>query len=140
MRNLFLAMMATAMTLLPLRADAQGKGGAADAIRAVISDQIAAFQADDLEAAFDFASPVIRRRFGTPGRFGAMVRQGYPMVWRPAKVSFLDLERRDGGPWQPVLLRGPAGALFIVDYQMVRVSGAWKINAVHVRKASGASA
>ena len=53
---------------------------AAGAIRQVISDQIAAFQADDFATAFTFASPGIRAIFGTPGRFGAMVRGGYPMI------------------------------------------------------------
>ena len=62
--------------------DAQG------AIREVISDQIAAFEADDFATAFGFASPAIREMFGTPDRFGRMVREGYPMVWRPGGVRF----------------------------------------------------
>ena len=76
----------------------------AAAIRQVISEQIEAFEADDFETAFSFASPGIREMFGTPGRFGEMVREGYPMVWRPGEVRFSDLAERDGRTVQRVLV------------------------------------
>ena len=68
------------------------------AMQSVISDQIEAFLAEDTTRAFDFASPFIQRKFGTPETFGDMVRQGYPMVWQPSDVTFLDLEVIDGTP------------------------------------------
>lgn len=107
------------------------------AMRSIISDQIEAFQAEDATRAFDFASPVIQRKFGTPETFGDMVREGYPMVWQPSDVKFLDLEVIDGIPFQSVQMRGPGGKSWIVDYEMVEIDGEWRINGVRVREAPG---
>ncbi|SEO04082.1 protein of unknown function [Salinihabitans flavidus] len=109
------------------------------AIQGVISDQIARFQADDVEGAFEHASPGIRRLFGTAERFGAMVRQGYPMVWRPGEVRYLNLREIGGALWQKVLIRDRAGRTHLLDYQMVEGENGWKINAVQVLEAPGAA-
>ncbi len=79
-------------------------------IRAVISDQIAAFRVDDVATAFGFASPSIRQMFGSPENFGQMVRSGYPMVWRPADVRFSALVERDGRKVQSVMVTDRAGS------------------------------
>jgi hypothetical protein len=105
------------------------------ALRAVISSQIEAFLAEDLDRAYSFASPFIQRKFGTPETFGTMVREGYPMVWRPSDVTFLDAEVIAGKLWQSVMVRGPAGKAWIVDYEMVELEDGWKINGVQVRAA-----
>ena len=63
-----------------------------DAIKKTIEDQIAAFKLDDFETAFGFATPFLKERFGSAENFGKMVRNGYPMVWRPSKVIFLENE------------------------------------------------
>ena len=109
------------------------------AMRSVITDQIEAFLAEDATRAFDFASPFIQRKFGTPETFGDMVREAYPMVWQPSDVTFLDLEVIDGTPFQSVRMRGPRGKAWIVDYEMIEVDGAWRINGVRVREAPGLS-
>ena len=70
------------------------------AIRSVIEAQLAAFQADDGETAFGFASPTIQEMFGNPTNFLAMVKAGYMPVYRPREVRF-----RAAGP-----LPGRAGA------------------------------
>ncbi|MGX0876335.1 hypothetical protein ACSSV4_001012 [Roseovarius sp. MBR-154] len=118
---------------------ALGLSGAARAdeaaLRAVISSQIEAFLAHDVDRAYSFASPFIQRKFGTPETFGTMVREGYPMVWRPSDVTFLDAEVIAGKLWQSVMLRGPSGKAWIVDYEMVELDGGWKINGVQVRAA-----
>ena len=118
---------------------ALGLSGAARAdeaaLRSVISSQIEAFLAEDIDRAYSFASPFIQRKFGTPETFGTMVREGYPMVWRPSDVTFLDAEVIAGKLWQSVMLRGPAGKTWIVDYEMVELEGGWKINGVQVREA-----
>lgn len=118
---------------------AAGLSGAARAdeaaVQSVISDQIAAFLAGDPTRAFGHASPFIQRKFGTPETFGDMVRKGYPMVWQPSDVTFLDLETIDGTPHQSVQMRGPRGRSWIVEYEMVEVDGAWRINGVRVREA-----
>ncbi len=110
------------------------------AVQAVISAQIKAFLTDDVDSAFEFASPTIQGRFGTPEQFGAMVREGYPMVWRPSEVTFLDSEVIAGKLWQNVLVRDGAGALYVLEYQMTEHKGGWKINAVRVRQAPDGTA
>ena len=100
------------------------------AIEGVIASQIEAFQRDDFTTAFTFASPLIRGIFGTPERFGMMVRQGYPMVWRPADVQYLD--QRQAGPftYQKVLIRDQAGGLHTLEYEMIETEAGWQINGV----------
>lgn len=108
---------------------------AGEAARAVISAQIEAFLAGDLKRAFGYASPVIQRKFGTPERFGAMVRDGYPMVWRPADLMFLEATAVEDAVWQTVRVRGPRGQDWIVDYEMIENGQGWRINGVRVRQA-----
>ena len=109
-------------------------------IEAVIRSQIEAFLADDFATAFTYASPAIKRMFGDPGRFGSMVRQGYPMVWRPADVTFLDLEERGGTMIQRVLIRDGDGALHVLAYQMIATEDGWQINGVQILQAPELSA
>ena len=90
-----------------------------DAIRSVIGAQMGAFEADDFARAFTFASPTIRDVFRTPENFGAMVRRGYPMVWRPEDVRYLEARRIGGQLWQKVLVTDSAGERFLLDYRMV---------------------
>ena len=101
-------------------------------IEATIDAQIDAFLKDDFARAFSFASPGIQRLFGDHRRFGQMVRNGYPMVWRPAEVRYLKLREVRGALWQRVLIRDRAGGVHLLDYQMVRVDGNWRINGVHI--------
>ena len=111
---------------LPARAD--------EAARKVISDQIAAFQQDDFTTAFTFASPMIQGIFGTPQRFGQMVRNGYPMVWRPAEVEFLEAEPEGEALVQDVLIRDADGVYYELEYEMIQSEGGWKINGVQVKR------
>lgn len=106
--------------------------GAEAGHRAVIEAQIAAFLADDFDAAFDFASPAIRTIFGTPERFGQMVRQGYPMVHRPAEVRFLDQGERGAAILQRVLITDAGGRLHVLEYEMVRAGESFRINGVRI--------
>ncbi len=109
-------------------------------IRAVISAQIQAFEADDFDAAFTYASPTIQGMFGTAQNFGVMVKNGYPMVWRPDDLKFLALKTRGGLLWQDVLVRDLEGALHILEYQMQQVGAGWKINGVNIRRATAGTA
>ncbi len=101
-------------------------------IEANIAAQIQAFKADDFATAFTFASPNIQRLFGTPENFGVMVRRGYPMVWRPADVRFLELREVAGALWQKVMITDGNGRVHILDYQMVQQDNGWKINGVQL--------
>jgi len=107
------------------------------AIEDVITRQFEAFRGDDPARAFEFASPTIRDTFRTPENFAAMVRRGYPMVWRPGEVRFGPLREVAGQLWQRVRVRDAQGREHMLDYQMKRVDGAWRINAVQVLKAPG---
>lgn len=101
-------------------------------IEANIAAQIQAFKADDFATAFTFASPNIQQLFGTPENFGVMVRRGYPMVWRPADVRFLELREVAGALWQKVMITDGDGRVHILDYQMVQQDSGWKINGVQL--------
>jgi hypothetical protein len=125
MRNgLFAALLATVLALPAAGQEAP--------IRATIQSQIEAFRADDFARAFTFASPTIKGMFGTPENFGAMVKQGYPMVYRPAEVQMMELREVAGNLWQRVRITDQAGAGWYLDYMMVETAEGWQINAVQI--------
>jgi hypothetical protein len=126
MRRLLLAIALLAGVGLAAAQDTAG-------IREVISRQIEAMRADDFDTAFGFASPGIQRKFGGPARFGKMVRDGYPMVWHPRAVRFLDVVTERGRTVQGVLVTDEAGALHVLDYDMVPLDGGWRIDGVRIR-------
>ena len=121
-----------------------GLSGAAqaqsDQIEATIGAQIEAFKADDFDTAFTYASPNIQRLFQTPDNFGRMVRGGYPMVWRPAEVTYLDLADIGGFLFQRVQIRDGEGRLHFLEYQMIETPEGWKINGVRLLEAPPATA
>ena len=108
-------------------------------IEATIGAQIDAFKSDDFAQAFTFASPGIQGMFQTPENFGMMVRQGYPMVWRPADVRFLELREIAGAWWQKVMITDAQGTAYILDYQMIQTENGWKINGVQVLDSAAAN-
>ncbi|MGI9369103.1 MAG: DUF4864 domain-containing protein [Ruegeria sp.] len=109
-------------------------------IEANIGAQISAFKADDFAKAFSYASPNIQQLFGTPDNFGTMVRNGYPMVWRPAEVRYLELREVGGLLWQKVMIVDGSGQVHLLDYQMIRQGGDWKINGVQILGAADPAA
>ncbi|KUP90617.1 DUF4864 domain-containing protein [Tritonibacter horizontis] len=120
-------------------APARAQSAQSDQIIGVIDAQLEAFQAEDAQAAFGYASPSIQKHFGTPGNFITMVEQGYPMVWRPAEVQYLDLREIAGKLWQRVMMTDKSGGVHLLDYQMVNSGTGWKINAVQLIKAPSGS-
>lgn len=131
MRSIILALAAAVLLALPLHAEEQRN----PAIEGVIQSQIEAFLADDFETAFTFASPSIQGLFGTAERFGMMVRQGYPMVWRPSDVRYLELAEIGGQLWQRVMITDQKGAVHMLGYQMVETGEGWQINGVRLLQA-----
>lgn len=125
MRNAVYAVLFAAVLSLPAAAQEEP-------IRNTIQSQIEAFRADDFARAFTFASPTIKGMFGTPENFGAMVKQGYPMVYRPAEVQMMDLREVAGALWQRVRITDQAGAGWYLDYMMVETAEGWQINAVQI--------
>ena len=110
------------------------------AIESTIQSQIDAFLKDDFETAFTFASPNIRNMFRTPENFGRMVRQGYPMVWRPEDVTFGELRELGGGLYQTVILKDAAGDLHYLAYRMDMIDGEWRISGVQILQARDVAA
>jgi len=107
----------------PLRADDRA------AVRLVIEGQLAAFAGDDAEQAFSYASPTIRKTFISARNFMDMVRIAYPVVYRPAELSFQVPFMRDEEVWQPVQMRDLAGGDWTALYTLQRQSnGLWKIS------------
>ncbi len=116
---------------LALAVQAQDGAG----ITATIQKQFDAFIAGDVATAFTFASPGIKQFFGTSERFGQMVQQGYPMVWRPSGVKYLEQREIGGMLWQKVLVTDMNGVPHLLDYQMVETENGWQINGVRILEA-----
>jgi len=104
----------------------------AGAIENVISGQLDAFNAGDVDTAWTYASPMIQGMFGNAANFGMMVQQGYPMVWSNGGAEFLELSEEGGQFRQTVLLRDSGGARWVLDYTMIQTENGWKINGVTV--------
>ncbi|MDZ7589293.1 MAG: DUF4864 domain-containing protein [Rubrivivax sp.] len=115
----------------------------ARAVRQVVEAQLEAFAADDAARAFSYASPSIQAQFGDANNFMAMVRSGYPMVVRPAAVSFFQAQVDGGTPstvMQLVQLRDREGRLWNASYLLERQTGAgWRISGCVVAADSGRS-
>ena len=111
-----------------------------DPIQSTILNQIEAFKADDFATAFTFASPNIKGIFQTPENFGMMVRNGYPMVHRPADVRMLEQREVAGRLWQKVLITDAQGRSHVLDYQMVETPEGWQINGVQLLPSGGVGA
>lgn len=109
-------------------------------IQAVIDRQLSAFLEDDFAKAMEFASPVLKQYFGTPENFQRMVTQGYPMVWRPGTVDFLEHREEGGIHWQRVLIKDQQGRMHLLDYRMLMTADGWRINGVQILDAADFSA
>ena len=103
-----------------------------DPIQSTIKSQLDAFQTDDFAQAFSFASPNIKSIFGSSDNFGAMVKQGYPMVLRHSAVRMLELRTVAGNLWQRVMVTDAAGRTHLLDYMMIETAEGWQINAVQL--------
>ena len=101
-------------------------------VRETITAQLDAFLRDDFDHAFTYASPKIRRIFRDPDTFGMMVRQGYPMVWRPADFTFLSVEKTPWGMSQIVEIIDKSGKAHYLRYDMVPSKTGWKIDGVAI--------
>ncbi len=113
------------------QADTQGA-------RAAIQAQLKAFAADDAKRAFALASPQLRQMFGTPENFIAMVRRGYPVVYRPASVAFLKPERDGEALVQAVHMTDADGVLWLALYHLERQPDkSWRISGCQVVEAKG---
>jgi len=98
-------------------------------VQGVVAAQLAAFAQDDADSAFDTATPAVRDAIGSSGRFLALVRGAYPMVYRPESVTFLKPEAQEGTVLQLVEIKDRDAkswlALFALEQQ---ADASWRIS------------
>ncbi|MBD3665904.1 DUF4864 domain-containing protein [Sulfitobacter sp. TSTF-M16] len=111
-----------------------------DDIQGTIQNQFDAFEVDDFETAFTFATPSLQRLFQSPQNFQRMVTQGYPMVWRFSEVTFLDLRQENGLTVQTVRVVDAEGVTHLLAYLMVQTDAGWRIGGVQILDAAGVAA
>ncbi|WP_428492097.1 DUF4864 domain-containing protein [Rhodopila sp.] len=124
----------------PARADDAASVSTADhkAIEQVITSQLDAFRRDAGAAAFSFASPHIQSVFGDAAHFMAMVRQGYPPVYRPRSFKFEKLITIKERIVQRVMIIGPDGSAALALYKMEREQdGTWRIDGCALTQTDG---
>ena len=113
----------------------------AQAIHAVITEQLDAFTRDDAQHAYSLASPEIRAQFATPAAFIAMVRASYPVVYRRKTVQFENPVVIGGETIQPVRMTDVEGRIWLALYPMQReANGGWRINGCQLARAPGVEA
>jgi hypothetical protein len=123
-------------------ASAAAKMSAADtrAVQRVVRAQLDAFAADNAELAFSLAAPSIKEMFGSADNFLEMVRTGYPVVYRPASVTFLQPEPDAKEVVQPVHLTDGQGHAWLAVYRVQRQKDkTWRIAGCVVVAESGQS-
>jgi len=104
-------------------------GGEWNAIKAIISEQLAALQAGDASKAFTYAAPGIRQQFGTAANFLLMVRAAYGALIAARYSEFLEGAVIEGRVIQPLRLIGPDNTVRVALYTMEKQSdGGWKIS------------
>ena len=100
----------------------------ARAVQLVVRAQLEAFANDNAALAFSFAAPSIKCMFGTPENFLEMVRTGYPVVYRPASVTFLKPTTDAGEIVQPVHMTDGQGGAWLAVYRVQRQKDkSWRI-------------
>jgi hypothetical protein len=99
------------------------------AIRKVISQQLAALRAGHGEKAFAFATPGIQAQFGDSSTFMTMVRQAYSPLLEARYDEFLEGAVIDGVIVQPLRLIGRDNMVLVALYTMERQKrGSWRIS------------
>ena len=99
------------------------------AIRKVISQQLAALRAEDGDRAFSYASPGIRAQFGNAQTFMAMVRGAYSPLLAARYTEFLEGAVIDGIVIQPLRLVAPDNTVQVALYTLEKQGrGRWRIS------------
>ena len=99
-------------------------------VRNTISSQIEAFKENNIEKAYTFAAPNIQAQFVNPEVFGLMVKNGYPIIWRPKSFKFTKFQDLGNKSIQRVLFQSYDGRLETYDYILEKYDDLWKIAGV----------
>ena len=116
--------------LLKSVAFADEGGAAMNEVQDTISSQIDAFKQNDIKKAYTFAAPNIQAQFPSPEVFGLMVRNGYPVIWRPKSFKFTEFKDLGNRCIQRVLFQSYKGSLEYYDYILEKRDNVWKIAGV----------
>lgn len=107
-------------------------------VREVVQGQLDALARDDADKAFSYAAPNVRQAVGTASGFLAMVRDGYPVVYRPASVAFLKPEGQGDQVVQRVHMLDADGESWLAIYSLQRQPNkAWRITGCVVVRNKG---
>ena len=101
-----------------------------EAVRYTISSQIDAFKDNDVKKAYTFAAPNIQAQFPNPDIFGLMVRNGYPIIWKPKNYKFTTFKDLGNRCIQRVLFQSYNGSLETYYYILEKNGNLWKIAGV----------
>ena len=112
-------------------------GTVMEAVRYTISSQIDAFKDNDVKKAYTFAAPNIQAQFPSPDIFGLMVRNGYPIIWKPKSYKFTTFKDLGNRCIQRVLFQSYNGSLESYDYILEKNGSVWKIAGVLTIKSAG---
>jgi hypothetical protein len=108
------------------------------AVQGIIDQQLQAFLRDDGVTAYSFAAPTIKQMYPTVEAFMAMVRQGYPQVYRPRSHSFGELKEQPGYLEQSVEIVDGEGNFWAALYTLRQEpDGTWKITGCYIVKKPG---
>ena len=99
-------------------------------VRNTISSQIEAFKENNIKKAYTFAAPNIQAQFPNPDVFALMVRNGYPVIWRPKNFKFTKFQDLGNRSIQRVLFQSYDGRLETYDYILEKYDDLWKIAGV----------
>ena len=105
-------------------------------IKFIVNQQLEAFQDDDFEKAYSFASPTIKKMFSSPEVFRKMVIGGYQAVYRPQSITMGSVEIIKGVTTLKVYLVDPNGEFVTANYMMEKQeNGEWLIAGCILSKA-----
>jgi hypothetical protein len=132
LKRAFQCVLAAALMVLqlltPLHAETlSAKDG--KAVQAVVKNQLDAFAKDDADRAFSYAAPDLRKNIGNSTAFMAMVKNSYPVVYRPASVAFLKPEIAGDEVIQRVQMLDASGTSWLAVYSLQRQKDkTWRIS------------
>ena len=105
-------------------------------IISVVSAQLQAFQDDDFEKAYSYASPTIKTIFSDYKKFRDMVVGQYQAVYRPKSLIIGRVAPEGGVPFLEVYLVDPDGIFVTAIYSMQQQeNGGWLINGCFLSQA-----
>jgi len=99
-------------------------------VKKVISSQLMAFKEKNVEKAYSFAAPNIKRQFFNAENFGLMVKNGYPVIWSPKNYQFVKFSSNGKRAIQRVLFRSATDAIVTYDYLLEKFKNEWRIAGV----------